>query len=404
MRDIKSMILGNDNGGDKAKLSTAPVVQKEEAKPSEQIPSNPDPTVPVSSNGYAQAAARVNAVNDAIQGKAQVDKPDVQETASPSESTSSDHPKFRSAGDIVDEFYKKQLPSEEELIKEKKREKSRAVISAIADGVSAFSNLYFTGKGSQNVEQTSMSAANAKRYQAILDKRMKVQDEWGRSRLAASIKDVDTGNRWEQAAIERRYKEDMLKAKNDSDAAKIKTKYENDLALLNVKIGATATESEKKRKHEDKIASQRNATTIKAAGIRSGNSGNTDKEFTNISDGNGGSIRVRIKDLSPENTGKVYADMVKENPKFAVKEQGKDPIGMPLVDENKNPIMFDVPNPTESQMRAAIGRSINSSKAAQNAYREISGYGKKRADEDPYDKYQLEDDPYSKYEITNKSR
>lgn len=380
MRDIKSMILGNDNGGGNAKSPTAPVVEKQEVKPVEQIASNPDPTVPVSSNGYAQAAARVNAVNDAIQGRAQVDKPDVQATASSSESTSSDQLKFRSTGDIVDEFYKKQLPSEEELIKEKKREKSRAVISAIADGVSAFSNLYFTGKGTQNVEQTSMSAANAKRYQAILDRRMKVQDEWGRSRLAASIKDEDTRNRWEQAAIERRYKEDMLKAKNDSDAAKIKTKYENDLALLNVKIGATATESEKKRKHEDKIASQRNATTIKAAGIRSGSSGNTDKEFTNISDGNGGSIRVRIKDLSPENTGKVYADMVKENPKFAVKEQGKDPIGMPLVDENKNPIMFDVPNPTESQMRAAIGRSINSSKAAQNAYREISGYGKKSAD------------------------
>lgn len=91
--------------------------------------------------------------------------------------------------DVIDAMYKSRIPTEEELAKERKREKSRQIISAIADGVSAISNLYFTGKGAKNVKQTSMSAANAKRYQDILDRRRKMQDKWDDARVAAYDRD-----------------------------------------------------------------------------------------------------------------------------------------------------------------------------------------------------------------------
>lgn len=186
MRDTKSIILG-DASSDKKKVVVAPAAQKEEVVQAGSVASKQVAPLPTSSNGYAQAATKVNTVNDIVQGRVQPSETETQEPAPvPVES---EQPKFRNMGDISDEYYKKQLPTEEELAKEKKRERARAVISAIADGASAISNLYFTGKGAPNVDQTSMSAANAKRYQAILDRRMKIQDEWGRARLAAYDRD-----------------------------------------------------------------------------------------------------------------------------------------------------------------------------------------------------------------------
>lgn len=91
--------------------------------------------------------------------------------------------------DVIDAMYKSRMPTEEELKKERKRERAKQIISAIADGTSAIANLYFAGKGAKNVKQTSMSAANAKRYQNILDRRRKMQDKWDDARLAAYDRD-----------------------------------------------------------------------------------------------------------------------------------------------------------------------------------------------------------------------
>lgn len=187
MRDTKSMILGND-GVDKIKTPPAPISQKEETKPVASDAKPVDP-LPTSSNGYAQAAAQVNVVNDAIQGKVPSTKTEEQEIAPVSAPVKLEHPKIESLTDFTNEIYRSRVPSDQELAKEGKREKARAVIAAIADGASAISNLYFTGKGANNVEQTSMSAANSKRYQAILDRRMKRQGEWDNARLAAYDRD-----------------------------------------------------------------------------------------------------------------------------------------------------------------------------------------------------------------------
>ncbi|WP_042368878.1 hypothetical protein [Bacteroides neonati] len=417
MRDIKSMILGNDNGGDKAKLSTAPVVQKEESKPSEQILSNPDPTLPVSSNGYAQAAARVNAVNDAIQGKAQVDKPDVQATALPSESTSSDQPKFRSAGDIVDEFYKKQLPSEEELIKEKKREKSRAVISAIADGVSAFSNLYFTGKGAQNVEQTSMSAANAKRYQAILDKRMKVQDEWGRSRLAAYDRDRvfdyqkgrDDAN-WKRSG---EWHDDQVKTENSrfdyNKARQEKADADNkEYRDKNYELNKKSLENQEKAQ---KDASARGWASVSAQNKRIEAQDRKQKEYSKyqFEKANGAPEPKRIGEKrsiyvgrntweqnSGQIAGEIYKDLLSQDAKLA-KEFYKSVNGG-----------YGKKSADAKQTAALVDKYIMRSPRAQQLALEVEKDYRKRyemagnnstaqTEDDPYAKYSVDNDPFAQY-------
>lgn len=61
-------------------------------------------------------------------------------------------------------------PSEEELARQRKRQKRAALFAAIGDGVSALSNLYFTTKGAPSIPydpQNTMSARNRERYERL---------------------------------------------------------------------------------------------------------------------------------------------------------------------------------------------------------------------------------------------
>lgn len=167
MGSIQSMILGET---EKLKPAVAPPVIKEESKPDVKPVIAPDDPGPdeYSSNGNNS-------------GGGESTSQQVQEQQPPKQ--------YNSMGDVVDAYWRDKMPTEEELKKERKRERARSIISAIADGASAISNLYFTGKGAKNVEQTSMSAANAKRYQDILDRRRKMQEKWNDARLAAYDRD-----------------------------------------------------------------------------------------------------------------------------------------------------------------------------------------------------------------------
>lgn len=179
MKAIQSMILGEP---DKDKPAIAPPATTEEIKTVEQLSNNTD-SAP---NELAPDENSSDGITLQSNGQTQNEK--LQSTQQ--SNTEQQSPKqVNSLTDVIDAMYKSRIPTEEELAKERKREKSRQIISAIADGVSAISNLYFTGKGAKNVEQASMSAANAKRYQEILDRRRKMQDKWDDARVAAYDRD-----------------------------------------------------------------------------------------------------------------------------------------------------------------------------------------------------------------------
>lgn len=170
MGPIQSMILGEP---DKDKPIAAPPEAQPVVKPSVDHVPNKQETVEHSSNVASLQGHEQGGVEQ-VAPKPEMEHPTKQ---------------YNSLGDVTDAMYKSRMPTEEELAKERKREKSRQIISAIADGVSAISNLYFTGKGAKNVEQTSMSAANTKRYQEILDRRRKTQEKWDDARLEAYYRD-----------------------------------------------------------------------------------------------------------------------------------------------------------------------------------------------------------------------
>ena len=81
-------------------------------------------------------------------------------------------------GEIFRELNPDPIPNEEDLKKEQKRERTRALISALGDGISAISNLYSTTKGAVPVPTTpTLSERNTARYNDIVNRRLKKAEE-----------------------------------------------------------------------------------------------------------------------------------------------------------------------------------------------------------------------------------
>lgn len=82
--------------------------------------------------------------------------------------------------DIYREHTPYSPPSAEELRKELRRQKSREVLSALGDGISALSNLYYTTRYAPNVDQSrlQLSARNQQRWKELQAKREAERREW----------------------------------------------------------------------------------------------------------------------------------------------------------------------------------------------------------------------------------
>ena len=102
--------------------------------------------------------------------------------------------------------------SDEEMKKEAKREKRRAIISAIGDGLSSLANLYFTGKGALSADfKPGMTEAAQRRIEALRAKWQKEKDNYDAIMLKANEDD--------QNAYYKDLAEARAKAKADREAA-----------------------------------------------------------------------------------------------------------------------------------------------------------------------------------------
>lgn len=415
MRNTQSIILG-DGGGEKG-VPTNPSVASQ-AGPT-IIPDKVEP-LPTSSNGYAQAAAKVNTVNDAVQGRVRPPQSENATYSTPVEV--SEHPNIKSLTDFTNEIYKDRMPSEEELAKEQKREKSRMVISAIADGASAISNLYFTSKGATNVEQTSMSSANTKRYQEILDRRRKMQGEWDNARLAAYDrdrgfgyqKDRDDAN-WERSG---RWHEDQVKTDNtrfDHNRKRQETidAEEKEYRNKNYELNKKGQENQEKAQ---KDASARGWASVDAqkkridAQTEMQEKKQRDYSKYQFEKMNGSPEPKKISEKqsiyvgkntweqnSGQIAGEIYKDLLEQDAKLA-KEFDKALNGG-----------YGKKSADAKQTAALVDKHIMRSPRAQQLAIDLESDYKKRyelaangalpqSNEDHYDQYQTKEDPYAKYE------
>lgn len=389
--------------GEDPKKEKAPVVPaiQEEVKPIEQISDNAAPVSnTVASTGSNETAAHV------VDPK----QSDIQ----PAEQSSK---KFESNADIVDAIYKARMPTEEELAKERKREKSRQVISAIADGVSAISNLYFTGKGAKNVEQTSMSAANTKRYQEILDRRRRMQDKWDDARLSAY--DRDRGFNYQKYRDDANWKrsgewhEDQVKTdgerfdynRNRTERIDAETRADRD---RNYELSRKGQEIQEKGQ---KDASARGWAAVGAQDkrIKAQEKKQNDYVKYQFEKANGSPGPKRINDTRSiyvgkntweQNAGQIAGEIIKDIEK-------SDPALAKQLTRQLNG--FAGKKGADAKQTAAIvDKYIMNSPSAQELAIELEKDYKKRyelaangalpqTEEDPYAKYAGGDDPYAKY-------
>ena len=124
-----------------------------------------------------------------------------------------------------------QPPTQEELAKERKKEKREKIFSAISDGISALSNLYFTTKYAPNMyrHENSQSAKTENKWEKLRANRDAQQNAYIRNLMAANQADderKDKDRNWmrhlgidlynqKKDAAEIQYKKDRDNVKDD---------------------------------------------------------------------------------------------------------------------------------------------------------------------------------------------
>lgn len=140
-------------------------------------------------------------------------------------------PKRMSYVDMFAKLSPYQPPTEEELAKERKKEKREKIFAAISDGISALSNLYFTTKYAPNMyrHENSQSAKTENKWEKLRANRDAQQNAYIRNLMAANQADderKDKDRNWmrqlgidlynqKKDAAEIQYKKDRDNVKDD---------------------------------------------------------------------------------------------------------------------------------------------------------------------------------------------
>lgn len=165
-------------------------------------------------------------------------------------------------------------PTQEELEKEKKKQKREAIFAAIGDGIAALSNLFFTTKGAPNSynPQYSLSDAYKKRYDKLKAEREannreylagymramqaddandKAERAWNRQLERDRISDNRYNNEWnrneerynrEWERNDARYKDEQERWQKQFDAQERQRKQSNTLGWANYNLNKKSQE------------------------------------------------------------------------------------------------------------------------------------------------------------------
>ena len=85
------------------------------------------------------------------------------------------------------DFVNSLKPNQEQIEQENKKQRQRALISAIGDGISAIANMYYTSKGAPSMfnPSNSLTAQNQKRWEAIKKERDANKDRYNAAYMRA---------------------------------------------------------------------------------------------------------------------------------------------------------------------------------------------------------------------------
>ena len=149
------------------------------------------------------------------------------------------------------ELYKKlnpyKPPTDEELAKEKKKQKREQIFAAIGDGISALSNLFFTTQYAPNMYtgKNTMSERTKVRYDKLMKGREGKEKEYYEGLMRARIADEERDDR------ERKWQrqlglDDYNRIRNDAKEERDRQMFELNIQLQGNKISASEAEAKRK--------------------------------------------------------------------------------------------------------------------------------------------------------------
>jgi len=241
-------------------------------------------------------------------------------------------------------------PTEEELAHERKRRKSQAIFSAIGDGISALSNLYFTTQGAPSTfdGKTTLSSTAQKRWDKIDAERKADREKYVSAYMHAKQADdaAERDNRNWKRQIER----DALADK----------RYEAEQARI------AARQKVEDERYEARVKQQA-AARLKNESARLAREMAKDKVSFALGEGLG-SISIPRDALNNANISYVFSKLP-ESVRSQIKGapiKGKDITG-------QKDVIIGYQEPTSEAMLIAIGANIEGNIDAQNALRELAG-------------------------------
>lgn len=272
-------------------------------------------------------------------------------------------------------------PTEEELEKERKKEKREKIFAAIGDGIAALSNLFFTTQGAPNAydPKNSLSAKAQERW----DKLKKERDENGRYYTAAymqAMKNDEEGARddrnWRhqlerEGVQDQRYADDI--AHRDKREGIEDERYDANIKHRDAREAVEDQHWDKQFQMQERqfkesvrqfnVTSSQNQQRINMESKRLARE--MQKETVSFALGTGkGTISIPTNALNASNVSYVFSKLPAN-----VQAQCK---GEAIYDSKKRKVIGHKA-PTTEAMLVCIGANIEGSVDAQNALREIGG-------------------------------
>ncbi|MCR2006624.1 hypothetical protein NSB20_14110 [Bacteroides acidifaciens] len=138
-------------------------------------------------------------------------------------------------------------PTDEELAKEKKKQKRDQIFAAIGDGISALSNLFFTTQYAPNMYtgKNTMSERTRVRYDRLMKEREGKEKEYYAGLMKAKIADeekADRDRKWQRQLGLDNYN----RIRNDAKEERDRQMFELNLQLQGNKISASEAEAKRK--------------------------------------------------------------------------------------------------------------------------------------------------------------
>lgn len=149
------------------------------------------------------------------------------------------------------ELYKKlnpyKPPTDEELEKEKKKQKRDQIFAAIGDGISALSNLFFTTQYAPNMYtgKNTMSERTKVRYDKLMKEREGKEKEYYEGLMRVRIADEERDDR--ERKWQRQFGlDDYNRMRNDAKEERDRQLFELNLQLQGNKISASEADAKRK--------------------------------------------------------------------------------------------------------------------------------------------------------------